>query len=148
MLTQQEVDFLLELLKQLIDNKDIQFPGPSDSSIIEAVSATTNDKFLIDISRKGHIKVTKCTFQTRYKKSYILLRLEIDGPNHTNPDGTEIPCPHIHIYREGYGTSWAHPLQSVMQTDPTNMVQVLIDFLKYNNISNIPTIFEKGTLFQ
>ena len=28
---------------------------------------------------------------------------------HPNPHGTEIPCPHIHIYREDYDDKCAYP---------------------------------------
>ncbi|HEY7442131.1 MAG TPA: hypothetical protein VH701_06920 [Vicinamibacterales bacterium] len=27
------------------------------------------------------------------------------GAPHRNPDDEEIPCPHLHLYREGYGDS-------------------------------------------
>ena len=35
------------------------------------------------------------------------MRLDLDGPPHRNPDEAEIPCPHLHIYSEGFGDKWA-----------------------------------------
>jgi hypothetical protein len=37
------------------------------------------------------------------------MRLDLDGPPHRNPDDEEIPWPHLHVYREGYGDKWASP---------------------------------------
>jgi hypothetical protein len=37
------------------------------------------------------------------------MRLDLDGPPHRNPDDQEIPCPHLHIYRAGYGDSGPSP---------------------------------------
>lgn len=65
-----------------------------------------------------------------------LLRIDLDGPAHDNPDGTVVECPHIHIYKEGYNLSWAYPLQKVISTDTTDLITVLIDFLKYTNVNN------------
>ncbi|WFA22495.1 hypothetical protein ERY13_07550 [Paenibacillus mucilaginosus] len=105
-----------------------------------------DENFVININRKGKLKPTKCTYLTLYNKSTILLRLDIDGPAHMNPDGNVIPCPHIHIYREGFDDKWAFPLENEIKTDTSDLLSVLIDFLEYNNIENIPTAFSR-TLF-
>jgi hypothetical protein len=34
--------------------------------------------------------------------SILLTQVDIGGPMHRNPDGTEIQYPHIHIYKEGW----------------------------------------------
>lgn len=147
MLTQKEVDMLLSLIKVLAENKPITFPNPGEIIHLEAFSTSSSDKFLIDVNRKGQIKISKCTYQTRYKRSTILLRVDIDGPEHTNPDGEVVPCPHIHIYREGYEDRWAYPLEQHIKTDPFDLVEVLISFLRYNNINDIPDIyFQQGGL--
>jgi hypothetical protein len=61
-----------------------------------------------------------------------------------NSDGEEIACPHIHIYREHYEDKWAIPLDKVIVTNETDLVQVLIDFFTYNNISNRHEISIQG----
>jgi hypothetical protein len=145
MLTQSDADYLLNLVK-VLSEKRIAIPDPGDFIELNATSLVDNEKFLIDVNRKGRINVKKCTLQTRYQKSIILLRLDIEGSPHRNPDGEVINCPHLHIYREGYSDSWAFPLPSKIVTNTNDLAQVLIDFLLYNNVSNIPPVFHQLTL--
>ena len=148
MLTQSDIDLLLNMIKQLKSNDKIVFPPFGTEIKLDVISTTTKDKFIIDISRKGYIKINRCTYQTRYQKSIILLRLDVNGPPHTNPDGEVIPCPHLHIYREGYESKWAFPLQDKINVqNPDDLIEILIRFLEYNKISNIPEIEEQMFLF-
>ncbi|MGG1550944.1 DUF6978 family protein [Paenibacillus ferrarius] len=142
MLTDLEARRLLDAVKALDSTKPIAFPSIQSYITLEASSSQANDKFQIDINRKT-LNVKKCTYQTRYKKSVNLLRIDIEGPPHPNPDGTEIPCPHIHIYRDGYDDKWAYPLSSEIITNPKDLIQVLIDFLEYNNINNVPSVISQ-----
>ncbi|MEC0310139.1 hypothetical protein P4H67_25630 [Paenibacillus lautus] len=146
LLNQNEVNELLSMLKSLRNNNRVTFPTSGESIALEAESNSTNDKFLIDINRKGQITF-RCTYQTRFKKSNILLRLDLQGPAHTNPDMTKIPVPHLHIWREGFEDRWAYPLGDHIDTDPENLVNVLIAFLEYNNFTEVPSIVEQHTLF-
>lgn len=109
------------------------------------VSLDGRDKFLIDINRKGTIKISKCTYQNRYRND-ILLRLEIDGPPHTNPDGNIIKGTHLHICKEGYGDSWAYPLPDIF-TNTKDLTTTLIQFLEYCKTINISDVmFQEGIL--
>lgn len=144
MLTQIQADNLLKAAKVLVDSNNLSFPQPGGSLILEAESMTGADAFIIDVNRRGKINVSKCTYQTRYNRIEILLRVDIAGPPHTNPDGVEVQCPHIHIYREGYSDKWAYPLTSKMPTTVSDLGQVLRDFLLYNNITNVPAIHSQG----
>ncbi|MEX1123117.1 MAG: hypothetical protein WED82_13325 [Balneolales bacterium] len=144
MLTNDEAEHLLEALKELKSDRTIDFPEAGGNLQLEA-STTVNGKehFLIDVNRKGSIKIKKATYQTRYLKYIPLLRLDINGPSHTNPDLEEIPCPHIHIYREGHDDKWAYPLPKNF-SNPDDLIQTLKEFLMYNNIKDIPYIQEGG----
>jgi hypothetical protein len=142
MLEQDDVDYLLGLIKELSINS-INFPNPGEHIELPIQSIATKDKFIIDVNRKGTINIKKCTFQTRYQKSVVLLRIDIEGSPHTNPDGQSIQCPHLHIFREGYGTSWAFPLSKYIPTKVDDLIQVLIDYLKYNNINNVPKVIQQ-----
>lgn len=102
-----------------------------------------NNNYIIDVAR-GRQKPKKATFQTRHNKTTILLRVDIEGPPHDNPDGEEIPCPHIHIYREGYDDKWAIHLDKEIKTNTSDLIQVLIDFFTYNNINNRQVINIQG----
>lgn len=136
MLTQENVDYLIKVLKTLKTKKIIiPFPSATQQETLEAQSVDANkDEFLFYINRKGQYNLKKCTYISRYNNSYNLLRLDIDGPPHDNPDGTTVKCPHIHIYKEGYNLAWAYPLSTKITTNTKDLIQVLIDFLKYNNV--------------
>jgi len=91
------------------------------------------------VNRKGTVKSLKCTYQERYEVIEILLRLDVGGSPHENPDGEEVPAPHLHVYREGYGDKWAYPVPPEF-TDTSNLGKTLSEFLKYCNIQPIPEI--------
>lgn len=139
MLSQERVDELLRMPKALEEKKEIEFPRHGLFKSLKATSEDGREEFLIDINRKGTIRLTKCTFQNRYAVVEILLRLDIDGPPHENPDGQVIPCPHLHIYREGAADKWAIPLPAEF-SDPTNLPKTLRDFLEYCKVKDIPAI--------
>jgi hypothetical protein len=114
MLTQVEADSLIASLKKLLLSKKLyKFPDPGGKSSLECKDGN-NNRYIIDVAR-GRIKFNKVTYQTRYNKSLILIRVDIDGPPHDNPNGEEIPCPHIHIYREGYDDKWLILLTNILK---------------------------------
>ena len=78
--------------------------------------------------------MTQVTFQERVRDTFVLVRLDVDGPPHTNPDGTFVPVPHLHEYREGYGDKWAR--EAVEFTNTNDMWQTLIDFLHFCNVQS------------
>jgi len=142
-LTQEEADQLMALKKALESMEPIHFPKAGEFIYLNAHSLDGRIKFIIDVNRKGTIEI-RCTYQTRYNKKIPLIRIDLVGREHENPDGEKIPCPHIHIYREGFGTRWAYPLSSKIITDTTDLVAVLSDFLEYNNIEERPPIVYQG----
>lgn len=139
MLDQATVDALLRLDKLLVNAGAINFPSPGSAQELEVKSSDDRETFLIDTNRRGRIKISKCTYQERYNVIEILLQLDIDGPPHQNPDGTEIPCPHLHIYREGYADKWAQPIPADF-TNPSDLIATLREFLAYCRVQNIPGI--------
>lgn len=108
---QAEADELFKMKKYRIDDTHYEFPVLRGMLKIPLQSKDGREEFLFDINRRS-IKLEKTTFQTRAKVSLILARVDIGGPPHRNPDGEEIACPHIHLYREGYDDKWAYPLPS------------------------------------
>lgn len=70
----------------------------------------------------------------------ILLRLDVNGPAHTNPDGTIVPTPHLHIYREGYDDKWAFPVPPDLDISSGQPDQILINFLRYCGVDPIPPV--------
>ncbi len=70
----------------------------------------------------------------------MLVRVDIGGALHTNPDGEEILCPHIHLYREGFDDKWAFPLADYPFQEPEDIVITFEDFARFCNIIELPSI--------
>jgi hypothetical protein len=107
-LTQEEADNLMAMEKRAADEKDWRFPPPGERVAIPLTSLDRRESFVLDAAR-AQIKLAKATYQNRERAVIVLMRLDLDGSPHRNADGEEIPCPHLHIYREGYGDKWAIP---------------------------------------
>ena len=89
---------------------------------------------------RARIRLTKATYQERARQTIILMRLDLDGPPHRNPDDEEIPCPHLHVYREGYADKWAVPAPPDRYPDCANLFATLEAFVAHCNITNPPRI--------
>lgn len=131
MLTQKEANKLLELEKWLSEPQTVHLK-PGTNNVYDLDSSDSTEKFILDIWR-GSIRL-KARFQTRARKSIVLVRLDLNGSPHTNPDGKRIECPHIHIYREGYDDKWAYPLDLKLFTNPNEFSIAFRDFCDYCNI--------------
>ena len=137
-LTQQEADTLLALAKHYMGSEQFSFPSLGGALRIPLHSSDRREEFSLDITR-GRIKLRKNTFQTRARRSVILARVDIDGPPHRNPDGEEISCPHLHIYREGYDDKWAITLPDDFR-NPDDVWETLTDFMDYCHVVTRPPI--------
>jgi hypothetical protein len=157
MLTQSEADALITLPKIKNSNNCYDFPFPGDFLKIPIISQDEQENFLIDISR-GRILLTQCTYQERYQTVIILIRLDVDGPPHSNPEvvyvplpyltpynGQTIDCPHLHLYVEGFMTKWAIPAPNDEFPDTTNLYKTLQDFFQYCNVVETPKIYWRPT---
>lgn len=131
--TQSEADFLIAMVKK---PTEINLPFDYTKRVIELIGSDGREEFLLDVT-PGKINLEKITFQNRARKSVILARLDVEGPPHRNPDGTEVPCPHLHLYREGYGTKWAYSLSDQF-SQCSNMTDFLDEFCKICNIVKNP----------
>jgi uncharacterized protein DUF6978 len=137
-LTQNEADALMKMEKNRIDNTQYSFPGMGGSLRIPLLSKDKREEFMLDIYR-SNIRLSKNSFQNRVRKSIVLVRIDIDGAPHRNPDGEEIPCPHLHLYREGYDVKWAEPLSNYFElTD--DIWDLLHYFMDYCTIIHKPDI--------
>lgn len=139
MLTQVEAERLIGLSKKLEQPKPINVVSPGEKLSLSACSLDRREQFLMDMNR-GRINLSKCSWQERYRQSEVLIRLDVEGPPHRNPDDEVIATPHLHIYREGFGTKWAMELPDGIFGDLTDLARTLHDFLSYCNVVNIPTI--------
>ena len=149
MLTQEEADYLITLDKQFFDTgQSISFPQPGQTITASLESLDGRERFQLDIE-SGNL-VRRWKLQLRYRSVEILVRLDMGGPAHMNPDnaptrslsayaGKRIETPHIQRYVEGYNDRWALPLPS--QFAPIDDIDVIWrEFLKYCNIIVIPAL--------
>lgn len=142
MLLQAEADALLAAPKHFVDGSTIEFP-PGGHEIRELMDAAERDLFHFDL-RRGSIRISKLTYQTRARRSIILARLDIDGSPHTNPDGNKVGGPHLHIYREDYEDKWAAPVDPSVFKDPSDIGQAFVDFCGFCRIESPPPLQAGG----
>jgi hypothetical protein len=141
-LTQDEADKLMAMEKRAADETEWFFPDPGGRLAIPLTSLDKRESFMLDVTR-AQIKLTKATYQNRARAAIILMRLDLDGPPHRNPDGEEIPCPHLHIYREGYGDKWAILAPVDRYTNTLDLFFTFEAFMQHCNITEPPKI-QKG----
>jgi len=137
-LSQAEADALLQLDKHRADDRVSNYPGLADAIKIPLVSGDGRESFWLDVSR-ARINLSKGTYQNRARTTLILARLDFGGAPHRNPDDEELPCPHLHLYREGYGDKWAFPVPNSF-ADVSDPWIALQDFMTFVNIITRPDI--------
>lgn len=138
-LTQAEADALLALDKHKVDDRLWPYPALGANTHIPLHSGDKRETFVLDINR-GKINLSKVTYQNRARHVVVLARIDLEGPSHTNPDEAEIPCPHIHLYREGFGDKWAYLVPPNKFSNLSDLWQTLSDFMGYCNIVEPPAI--------
>jgi uncharacterized protein DUF6978 len=141
-LTQLEADGLIAMEKHRVDETQWEFPSPGEKLEIPLTSTDKRENFVLDVTR-ARLKLTKATYQNRARQAIILMRLDIDGPPHRNPDDQEIPCPHLHIYREGFGDKWAISAPVADFPDTTKLFPTFEAFMKRCNVT-VPPIVQSG----
>jgi hypothetical protein len=127
-------DTLITMPKTLVGSAPISVP-PGVDDTHELIGSDPKERFLLDIWR-GTIRLSKLRFQNRGRK-IVLVRLDIGGAPHTNPDGTQLPGTHLHLYCEGYDDKWAYPIDSSRFRNTANVQQALEDFWSYCNIQGL-----------
>lgn len=141
-LTQPEADALLAMEKHRLDDAVHDFPSLGGALTISLQSQDRRELFLLDI-RQGRVDLLKGTYQNRARGVVVLARIDFGGAAHRNPDDTEISCPHLHVYREGFGDKWAVPLPANRFNHPGDHWNLFQDFMVYCNITQ-PPIIQRG----
>ena len=141
-LTQAEADALIAMEKHRANDERVDFPMGGQSVVLPLQSANRREQFLLDLSR-GRIDLLKVKMQNRGRQVVVLVRLDLGGAPHRNPDDTEIAAPHLHVYREGYGDKWAIAVPAEHFRNVADVWTTLEDFLRYCNVTQPPQI-ERG----
>lgn len=136
MLTQDEIDMMIEELKWIKEKDVIGFPNFDHKLTYELESEFNPKSYLLDANRKGSLDPMKISYQFRFRASNVIIRLDLNGPPHTNPDSTEVGRNHIHIAREGYNARWAYALPDDVLNNSDDLIDIFKWFLSRCNISH------------
>ena len=146
--TQSEADALMALVKRFVGPPPAVSIPPGADDRYELAAVTGREKFIPDVQR-GTLRLSRLTLNERVRASVVLVRLDVDGRPHTNPDGTSAGRSHPHVYREGFEERWAVPLNEVRGPDgrqlfpeALNHAQFFRAFCAFCNIVNPPAIQE------
>ena len=101
MLTQAEAEQFIQMQKHFVHPPASVSIPPGVDDTYELAGPGDREKFLLDVWR-GTIRLTKLKFQNRVQTVVVLVRLDVDGAPHTNPDGQRLSGTHLHLFREGY----------------------------------------------
>lgn len=140
MLSQLEADNLIAMPKRFVSTSPVAIP-PGVDETHDLIGNDNREKFLLDVWR-GTLRLTKVKLQNRAKTIYMLVRLDIDGSPHTNPDGKTVAGTHLHRYREGFGDKWAIPVDGTIFSNTSNLRVTFEQFLQYCNILEAPPFQE------
>jgi hypothetical protein len=137
--SQEEADALLAMEKRREQDRVWRYPELGGKLTIPLVSVDGREHFHLDISRQS-IEVKRDKLQNRARQVVVLVRIDTGGTPHRNPDDSEVPCPHIHLYREGFGDRWAFTVPTDRFGSPEDAWQTLRDFMAFCNITDPPAI--------
>lgn len=139
MLTQTEADQFIQMVKHFVrPPASIAIPLGADDTY-ELVSLDDRESFLLDVWR-GTLRLTKLKFQNRVRTAIVLVRLDVDGAPHTNPDGQRLLGTHLHLFKEGYDDRWAYPVDPsafTLLSDPGATFQ---EFCAFCEIESPPPV--------
>jgi len=138
-LMQAEADALLAMEKLSESPDKMDFPVPGERLEIALMSSNKREKFFLDVSR-SELVIAKGKYQNRARQVIALARLDFGGKPHRNPDDEEVPSPHLHLYKQGYGDKWAVPVPADKFRDLSNMQTTFEDFMGFCNITKPPAI--------
>ena len=141
-ITQAEADALIAMEKHRATEDRISFPMGGQSLVLALQSADKREQFMLDL-RRARIDLHKIKMQSRGRQVVVLVRLDLGGAPHRNPDDVEIPAPHLHIYREGFGDKWAVAVPAELFRNTDDVWATFKDFLLFCNITQPPHI-ERG----
>jgi hypothetical protein len=118
------------------------FPHLGGTVQVPLVSENGRESFVLDVYR-GRISMRRETLNLRGRRSVELVRVDLGGPDHLNPDGEIVPTPHLHLYKEGLDDGWAEPIPNGDFPTVGSVEVVLRQFLGFCNVVRVP-VFEFG----
>ena len=139
MLLQSEADQLMQMVKHFVHPPaTIAIPPGVDDSY-DLAGPSDREKFLLDVWR-GTYRLSKLKFQNRVRTAIVLVRLDVDGAPHTNPDGQRFAGTHLHLFREGFDDRWAYPVDPQKFSVLSDPGQTFHDFCAFCSIDSPPAV--------
>lgn len=139
MLTQTEADQFIQMVKHFVRAPaSITIPPGADDTY-DLAGLDDRESFLLDIWR-GTLRLTKLKFQNRVRTAIVLVRLDVDGAPHTNPDGQRLAGTHLHLFREGYDDRWAYPVDPSSFSLLSDAGATFQDFCAFCKIESPPPV--------
>lgn len=138
-LDDSQVDSLIKELKEILNKLDINSlstPFGRIDSRHSLISDINGINFALSIYR-GNKESGRFSLDLRFKETHdCLVRLDINGGPHKNPDGTISPSSHIHIYSNAYDKKdgYAYPIDINDFPNIENLYYASISFFDYTNI--------------
>lgn len=143
-LSQDEADALLAMPKVRENEREWIYPSLGGRVSVPLVSKDKRESFMLGVQR-GRIDLKKGSYLTLGRQVIILARLDFGGRPHKNPDGVEMSCPHLHVYREGFSSKWAISVPNNHFHDLSDPWVTLHNFMRYCGVVEPP--FFKKDLF-
>jgi len=147
--TKESAQELIHVMKEIVEKGIYNLPkqGSQNKILLQSV-LSKRDKFDVVVNRVARINPSKYTLLLNYPEEG-LLRVDVNGPNHVNPDGAKVPCPHVHMRMKDTGKwdDWAFDLPAVFG-NTEDCAATVRDFLQYCQVNNIDelTICEQGEI--
>lgn len=139
MLTQAEADQFRQMVKHFVRSPATITIPPGADDTYELTDSNDREKFLLDVWR-GTLRLSKLKLQNRVRAAVVLVRLDVDGAPHTNPDGTRLSGTHVHLFKEGYDDKWAYLVDSKTFTLLSDPGKTFHDFCAFCKIESPPSV--------
>jgi hypothetical protein len=139
MLTQNEADQFMQMVKHFVRPPATITIPPGVDDTYELAGPNNRETFLLDVWR-GTLRLSKLKYQNRVQTAVILVRLDVDGAPHTNPDGEKLLGTHMHLFKEGFDDRWAYPVDFTKFTVLSDPGKTFHDFCAFCNIEAPPPV--------
>lgn len=139
MLTQAEAEQLIQMAKHFVNAPDSISIPPGADDTYELAGPNDREKFLLDVWR-GTLRLTKLRFQDRARTVVVLVRLDVDGAPHTNPNGQRLSGTHLHLFKEGFDDKWAYPVDPAVFTLLSDPGKTFHEFCAFCKIESPPPV--------
>lgn len=92
---------------------------------------------------RGRINEVKISLTKLVQKTIVLVRVDVNGPYHSNPDGESIGPNHYHLYDETFKDRFAYELDEKYFKNIDNIGDIFNSFCRFCNIDTSTYEFQE-----